>query len=200
MEYYLAVIAFTFVGAITPGPNNIMLMASGLNHGVRKSMPHYFGICLGFPVMALFVGLGMGALFIEYPRIHQVMKVVGVVYLCYLAWKIANTGNSKASDNIGAPLTFMQAAAFQWVNPKAWAIAAGAIAAFTVAGRIMQSIAFITFAFLLAGFVCMGLWLALGAKLKKLLRNHRRIRYFNLTMAILLLLSIVPLITSEVPA
>lgn len=127
-------------------------------------MPHYFGICLGFPVMALFVGLGMGALFIEYPRIHQVMKVVGVVYLCYLAWKIACAGNSKASDNIGAPFTFMQAAAFQWVNPKAWAIAAGAVAAFTVSGRIMQSIAFITFTFLLAGFVCMGLWLALGAK------------------------------------
>lgn len=200
MEYYLAVIAFTFVGAITPGPNNIMLMASGLNHGIHKSLPHYLGICLGFPVMVLFVGFGFGAVFIQYPRMHQVIKVVGVVYLCYLAWKIANAGNPKASEGVGAPFTFLQAAAFQWVNPKAWAIAAGAIAAFTVVGRVSQSIAFITFSVLLAGFVGMGVWLMLGTSLKKLLRYDRRISYFNITMAILLLLSIVPLVKSDLSA
>lgn len=175
-------------------------MASGLNHGIRRSLPHDLGICLGFPVMVLFVGLGMGALFIEYPRVHQMIKIVGAIYLCYLAWKIASTGNSKTSDSHGAPFTFLQAAAFQWVNPKGWAIAAGAVAAFTVAGRIPQSIAFVTFSFFFTGLVCMGLWLALGARLKILLRDHRRIRYFNIMMAILLLASVVPLITSDLPA
>ncbi len=199
MEYYLAVIAFTFIGGITPGPNNIMLMVSGLNHGVRKSLPHYFGICIGFPAMVLIVGFGMGALFIQYPLAHQIIKVIGVIYLCYLAWKIANAGNSRVSSETRAPFTFTQAAAFQWVNPKAWTIAVGAIAAFTVAERIPLSIAFITLSYLVAGFVCMGTWLIMGASLKALLNNGRRVRYFNIAMAILLLLSIVPLVKSQLP-
>lgn len=200
MEYYLAVVAFTFVGALTPGPNTIMLMVSGLNHGVRKSVPHYLGVCLGFPLLVLIIGLGMGALFIQYPFIHQGVKIIGVLYLCYLAWKIANAGGSDVSGGTGTPLTFMQAAAFQWVNPKAWAVAASAVAAFTIAGRIPQSIAFIAFACLTTGFITMGLWLVMGASLKMWLGNERRVRVFNITMAVVLLLSIVPMVASEFPA
>lgn len=196
MDYYLAVLVFTFVGAITPGPNNIMLMASGLNHGIQKSIPHYMGISFGFPVMVAAVGLGMGVAFTTYPNLHRLISILGAVYLLYLAWKIANAGNPKASDEIQAPLTFAQAACFQWVNPKAWVVAVGAIAAYTVPGRVAESVGFIIFAFLVAGLVCMGIWLKLGAGLRAFLQDTRRIQYFNIAMAALLILSVIPILIS----
>lgn len=112
---------FTFVGAITPGPNNIMLMTSGVNHGVRNSISHYLGISFGFPILVAAVGLGMGIVFSIHPNLHRLISVLGVTYLLYLAWKIANAGDPKASRDVQAPLTFIQAACFQWINPKAWA-------------------------------------------------------------------------------
>lgn len=171
-------------------------MASGLNHGIRKSMPHYLGISFGFPVMVAAVGLGMGAAFTMYPNLHRLISILGSSYLLYLAWKIANAGNPKASVEVKAPLTFVQAASFQWVNPKAWIIALGAIAAYTVPGRVVESIWFILFAYLLAGLVCMAIWLKLGAGLRHFLQDSRRIHYFNIAMAALLVLSVVPMLLS----
>jgi threonine/homoserine/homoserine lactone efflux protein len=197
VEYYLAVITFTFVGAVTPGPNNIMLMASGLNHGLRKSVPHYLGISFGFPVMVAAVGLGMGAVFTRYPYLHRLIAWVGIGYLLFLAWKVANAGNPHAAGKIRAPLTFLQAASFQWVNPKAWVIATGAIAAFTRPGLVVESIAFIVLSYLLAGLLAMGLWLKLGQSLQAFLHGTR-IRHFNIAMGVLLVLSVVPVLFSEV--
>lgn len=200
MDYYLAVMTFTFVGSITPGPNNIMLMASGLNHGVRRSIPHYLGISFGFPVMVAAVGLGMGMLFTAQPNFHRLVSILGATYLLYLAWKIANAGNPKASRDVRAPLTFAQAASFQWVNPKAWVIAIGAIATFTIPGHVTESIGFIIFSYLVAGLLCMGIWLKLGASLKALLQGRRRIHYFNCAMAALLVLSVIPMLISALEA
>lgn len=200
MEYYLAVLTFTFVGAGTPGPNNLMLLASGVNYGVRRSLPHYFGICIGFPAMALAVALGLGALFIAYPALHLAIKVAGIAYLLYLAWKIANMGNAEADPQVQAPLTFWQAAVFQWVNPKAWVIIVGAIATFTVPGRVTEQLSFLIFAFALAGFVCMAIWLTLGVSLQRLLEVPKRRRVFNVAMALLLVASVIPMALTEVTA
>lgn len=193
MEYYFSLITFTFVAGITPGPNNMMLMASGLNHGMRKSMPHYLGICLGFPAMVTIVGFGLGAVFTQYPRIYFYMKIVGIVYLLYLAWKIANAGHIKAGKKIGAPFSFIQAAAFQWLNPKAWAIAIGALATFTAKEGFAQSMLIVIFVYFVMGFICMGIWLKLGQSLQVFLHTQRRVNVFNVAMASLLVLSIIPI-------
>ncbi len=192
MDYYLSLITFTFVAGITPGPNNIMLLASGLNHGIRKSMPHYLGICIGFPIMVTVVGFGLGALFEQYPGIFIYIKVSGIAYLLYLAWKTANAGNSSASKNVRQPLTFVQAAAFQWLNPKAWVIAVGALAAFTTPENVTQSGVTITLIYFVMGFLCMAIWLKLGQGLQQSLSKGNRIHYFNITMAVLLALSVIP--------
>lgn len=197
-EFYLSVLVFCFVTTITPGPNNIMVMASGLNHGIKKSMPHYLGISLGFPVMVAVIGFGLGAIFLQYPVIHQVIKVLGISYLLYLAWKIANAKKANSSESLKKPFTFLQAAAFQWVNPKAWVMAIGAIATFTNGdSNIQGQILFIIFAFVMACSICTGSWLVLGVALQKFLQNPKQLQYFNITMAVLLVLSIVPMIFSD---
>ena len=194
MEYYLSLITFTFVAGITPGPNNMMLLASGLNHGIRKSMPHYLGICIGFPIMVAVVGFGLGALFEQYPSIYIYIKISGISYLLYLAWKIANAGNSSASSKIRQPLTFIQAATFQWLNPRAWVIAIGALAAFTTPENVTQSVVAIILIYFVMGFICMAIWLKLGQGLQLFLHSGRRTEYFNIIMAVLLALSVIPMV------
>lgn len=195
MEIFWAVLFFAFSTTITPGPNNVMIMSSGVNYGIKASLPHWLGICLGFPFMVLLVGLGFGVIFDRYPHLHQLIKILGTAYLLYLAYKIASakpehivTGKSKA-------LTFWQAALFQWVNGKAWVMASGAMAAFTtVAGIYWFEISAITLAFLLVAFPCVGIWLLFGAVLKKVLNNPIAQRIFNLLMGLILLLSVMPVL------
>lgn len=197
MEYYLSIILFCLVTSITPGPNNIMLMSSGLNHGVLKTVPHISGIIVGFPLMVAALGFGLGTLFLNYPVIHQVIKIAGISYLMFLAWKIANTSNANAGKPLKEPLTFMQAAAFQWLNPKAWVIGIGAIATFTTVGNIEIQVIIIVFTYLFVGAFSMGLWLLMGASLQKILRSQNQLKVFNVVMAILLVLSIVPIVITE---
>lgn len=198
MEYLVSLMAFTFVTTITPGPNNIMLLASGINHGVRRSLPHYIGVCFGFLFLVVCVGIGLGALFKQSPLLHQTLQLVGAVYLVYFAWKIASTKSASSSMEIQRPITFIQAFLFQWVNPKAWIIAIGAIATFTVQSRIAASIAAIAVMYLVMGLLTMGLWMTLGASLQKILSTGKRRRIFNLFMAILLLLSIAPILSGPI--
>ncbi len=198
MEYYLSLITFTFVGSITPGPNNLMLVVSGLNHGIRKSLPHYFGVCIGFALMVSMIGFGLGTIFLSFPGIYLSIKVLGISYLLFLAWKIANAGSMKASSELRKPLTFLQGAAFQWVNPKAWIISLGALAAFTVQDKVAESVTAIVMAYVVSGLICMGLWLWLGQGLQRFLKEEKRIRLFNIVMAALLVLSVIPMILSEI--
>lgn len=132
MELVFAIALFAFSSGITPGPNNIMLMTSGVNFGIRLSLPHLAGICIGFPCMVLAIGLGLSAVFQAYPLLHLIIKYVGIAYLLYLAWLIANSSSRMEGKQTAKPLSFVQAAAFQWVNPKGWIMAVGAIATFTV--------------------------------------------------------------------
>jgi len=195
MEYLLSLMLFTFIASVTPGPNNIMLFASGINHGIKKSLPHYFGICIGFLLLVASVGFGLGALFKQSPFLHQVLKIVGSLYLVYFAWKIGSANSASSNNEKRNPITFFEAALFQWVNPKAWVIAIGAIATFTIQSSVVKSIATIIVMYFFMGLLAMGIWLTLGAGLQRLLNNGKRRRIFNICMAILLLLSIVPIIS-----
>ncbi|MBE9540017.1 MAG: LysE family translocator [Proteobacteria bacterium] len=195
MEYYFAILLFAFTATITPGPNNVMIMTSGVNYGVRRSLPHFFGICLGFPVMVILVGLGIGAVFERFPLVHEVIKVVGVAYLLYLSWRIATSSPVSLEGGEGKPLTFWQAVLFQWVNPKAWVMVTGAVAAFTsVSNGIYFQVLLITSAFVLAVFPCVAIWMTFGLGLKKLLKDPSHQRIFNVAMAVLLVSSIAPVI------
>lgn len=190
---YLAIIAFAITTCVTPGPNNAMIMASGLNYGIRKSVPHYLGICLGFPAMVVAVGLGISQLFDRFPVLHVLLKLLGVAYLSYLAYKIATAPVTGSNETHGKPFTFVQAAAFQWVNPKAWVLAIGATVTYTVLGEAYTSqVLLIALIFLVFGAPCIMLWLWFGASLKSILQKPEYVKIFNLSMATLLMLSLIP--------
>lgn len=195
MELILAIALFAFSSGITPGPNNIMLMTSGVNFGVKRSIPHLMGISLGFPTMILAIGLGLSALFQTYPVIHQIIKVIGITYLLYLSWLIANSSSKMEGKTIAKPFSFIQAAAFQWVNPKGWIMAVGAIATFTsVQQDLTAQVITIATVFLFIAFPCALVWLGFGVVLKRLLKNPRQQKIFNISMAVLLVASIIPMI------
>jgi len=186
---------FALSSAITPGPNNVMLMSSGVNYGVRRSLPLVFGVMLGFPAMFVAIGLGLGSIFQRYPFLHEGITIAGVSYLLYLAWKIAGSGKPDLTDTKARPLTFIQAALFQWVNPKAWIMAVGAIAAFTTAGPdINQQVVRIAGIFMMASVPSAWTWLLFGVGLQRLLADDQRRQRFNWLMAALLVLSIIPVV------
>ena len=194
MEYF-SLIVFSMVACVTPGPNNTMIMTSGLNYGVKRSLPHFFGIVLGFPTMVMAVGLGLATAFEQYPLLHTLLKLVGAAYLSYLAYRIASAPVSKLSETKGKPFSFLQAAAFQWVNPKAWMLAVGATATYTVAGESYGlQVLTISFIFLFFGAPCILLWLWFGTSLKNLLQKPQSVKIFNYTMAALLMLSLLPVL------
>ena len=193
MDMVLPILLFAFTASITPGPNNIMIMASGLNFGTVRSLPHLFGICLGFPVMVILIGMGLGAIFEQLPILHEIIKAVGVIYLLYLAWRIANAEKSDQRKPPGKPLTFIQSALFQWVNPKGWIMATSAIAAYTTVGAdVLIQVFLIAFIFLLVTFPSAGSWLVFGIGLKRFLDQSEYRRIFNICMALLLVASIIP--------
>ena len=190
---YAAIIVFAITTCVTPGPNNAMIMTSGLNYGIRRSMPHYGGICLGFPLMVVAVGLGIARLFEQYPPLHVILKLGGAAYLSYLAWKIASAPVSEINETRGKPFSFLQAAAFQWVNPKAWVLAVGATVTYTViSDTYVSQVLVIALIFLVFGAPCIMLWLWFGASLKTILQKPGYVRIFNISMAILLMGSLIP--------
>ena len=195
MELYLAIIIFAASATVTPGPNNIMLMTSGLNYGVKNSIPHLLGICFGFPAMVMMVGLGFSVVFEMYPLFHEVIKVLGVAYLLYLAWLIGSSSPTSLDMENSRPLSFTQAALFQWVNPKAWVMATGAVSAYTsFSSDIFSQVIIIALAFFIVAFPCVGIWLVFGVGLKKYLHSPKHQKIFNLSMAALLVGSVFPVL------
>ncbi len=194
MDFYLPLILFVISASVTPGPNNVMIMSSGVNHGVKKSLPHLFGIAVGFTVMVFAVGMGFGFVFEKYPVIHKIIKVVGIIYLLFLAWLIA-TSNSSLENNDAKPFSFFQAALFQWVNPKAWVMITGAVAAFTtVSANLFSEVVIIALLFFSLGAPCVCIWLFFGVALKKYMSSPKHLKVFNISMALLLVVSILPAI------
>jgi threonine/homoserine/homoserine lactone efflux protein len=159
----VAIIPFAISMSLSPGPNNIMVTASAVNFGFNRTLPHMLGIALGFQVMLIAIGLGLGSIFHVYPQIHTLLKYVGAAYLLFLAYQIANAGKPKEAGGQSKPLTFLQAALFQWVNPKAWIIAVTAISAFTdpEAGAYWQIVT-ISVVFALIAFLSVAIWAAFG--------------------------------------
>ena len=192
-ELFLALALFAFVSSITPGPNNLMLMASGANFGFRRTIPHMLGVALGFVFMVVLVGAGLVQIFDAFPISYTVLKVASVTYLLYLAWKIAHAGPVESSDSTGTPMTFLQAASFQWVNPKAWAMALTAISAYAP-NQTLWAIFLVAAVFGLINLPSVGSWTILGQQMARFLTNPRRLTQFNWLMAVLLVASLYPVI------
>jgi threonine/homoserine/homoserine lactone efflux protein len=188
-ETLAALAAFALVTSVTPGPNNMMLLASGANFGFRRTVPHMLGISLGHAVMVAGVGLGIMALFERFPLAHRLLTVASVACMLWLAWKIANAAPPAPGKPGGRPFSFLQAAAFQWVNPKAWAMAMGAITLYAPA-RDAAAIAVVAGVFAAVNLPSVGLWAAAGQGLRGWLAAPARLRAFNWTMAALLVASL----------
>ena len=193
MDILLALLLFAAASVFTPGPNNLMLMTSGANFGLRRSLPHMAGVAYGLPLMIIPVGLGVMQLFDLWPASYIVLKVASVAYMLWLAWKIAHAAAPGSGTGAGQPLTFLQAAGFQWVNPKAWSMSLGAITLYATT-RDLVSILWVAGAFAFAGTFSATTWTTLGTALRRALSNPRRLRLFNWTMAVLLVLSMIPVL------
>jgi threonine/homoserine/homoserine lactone efflux protein len=185
-----AMIAFCFVASVTPGPNNLMLMTSGVNFGFRRTLPHLIGVVLGFTLMVALVGFGLDAIFSRFPQLLPAMRYLGAAYMLWLAYKIATAGPLREGGNGGAPLGFFAAAAFQWVNPKGWVMAVGALTAYAVVDDYARNVIIIALTYLIVGFPSSGAWAALGASMRRALADPRVARPFNWAMAALLVASI----------
>lgn len=194
LEVLIALSIFALVSTVTPGPNNLMLMASGANFGFKRTIPHMFGIGLGFGFMIFLVGMGLMGVFEAFPVSHQILKTLSVIYLVYLAYKIAASGQPSSEGSLKSnPLTFLQACAFQWVNPKAWSMALTAISVYSP-DRTLLSIFIISSIFALVNVPSVSLWTLLGQKISGLLHDPIRLKVFNFTMAGCLLASIYPVL------
>ncbi len=188
-----ALALFAFVTSITPGPNNLMLMASGANFGFRRTIPHMLGVGLGFVVMCALVGAGLSRVFDLWPASYTILKVASVAYLVVLARKIALAAAPGRADADARPITFLQAAAFQWVNPKAWAMALSAIAAYAP-DRSLDAVLLVAAVFGAINLPAVGTWAVLGQQMRRVLANPARLRAFNWTMAALLVASLWPVL------
>lgn len=184
---------FAFVSSITPGPNNMMLMASGANFGFRRTIPHMLGIGIGFTIMIVLVGIGLMQVFDAIPALHGILTVIGIAYLVWLAWKIAHADMPSTEGSKGRPMTFLQAALFQWVNPKAWQMGLTAITLYAP-DRTWQAIALVAVMFGLINLPSVSTWTVLGQQLRRILSSRRRLQLFNWTMAALLLASLIPVL------
>ncbi|MEM7257489.1 MAG: LysE family translocator [Pseudomonadota bacterium] len=186
----IALVVFSFVSSITPGPNNIMLFASGVNFGLYRTWPHAFGIAFGFGVLLLAVGLGVGAVVDRSVVVMALLKFLGGAYMIYRAWRIA-TASGVESVEVGArPMTFFEAALFQWVNPKAWVMAITAMSAYTQEGDYRANVIIVIVVFVLVNFPSVTCWAGFGQLLSGWLADPRRRRWFNLSMGGALVLSL----------
>jgi len=191
---FYAFLAFMVVMYFTPGPNNIMLLASGLTYGFRRTIPHIAGIVIGFAFMIAAVGLGLGTVFLAYPILQTILKYAGAAYLIYLAAVIALSGPTTPDGETGrGPMTFWGAAMFQWINAKGWVIVIGTITAYAAIAQFPINIAIQTLVSLLVGAVSTVVWVLFGTALP-VLTSERLVRAFNILMAILLLASLYPVV------
>ncbi|MBO9131657.1 LysE family translocator [Rhizobium sp. B230/85] len=187
----VALLGFAFVTTVTPGPNNLMLMASGANFGFRRTLPHMLGIVAGVSIMTLLLGIGLMALFDIVPMMYGALKVVSIAYLLWLAYKIATSASVEQRASKSRPMTFLQAAGFQWVNPKAWAMGLSAITLYAPE-RSLVSVFVVAIAFVC--FPAISVWAWLGTVIRQWLSNSARLRAFNIVMALLLVASLYPIL------
>ncbi|MGO6927534.1 LysE family translocator [Rhizobium ruizarguesonis] len=185
LDTFLALVLFAFTTSITPGPNNMMLFASGVNFGFRRTIPHMFGIG---------VGLGLGALLHTVPMVYTALKFAGGAYLVWIAWKIASSRSLSEGRSGVEPMSFFAAAAFQWVNPKAWVMAVTAMATYTNPQLYLVSVLIVGLAFAAVNVPSVSTWAGFGSALREWLSDPVRLKWFNISMATLLVLSLWPML------
>ncbi len=195
-DTFFASLVFALVASATPGPNNFMLLASGAHFGFRRTIPHMIGITVGFSVLLVAVGFGLGALFNAVPALRNILKIAGAAVLVYLAWKIGSARKmSKAGDeNVAKPMSFFAAALFQWVNPKGWVMAISAMALYTNAERPFVSVLLVTLCFAIVVTPSVSAWAGFGTALRGFLAEPRRLKWFNISMGLLLAATVVPIL------
>lgn len=190
----LAFALFVFVTSVTPGPNNLMLLASGANHGFVRTLPHMAGIALGCALMTVLVGAGLGGLLTASPRLYAVLHYAAAAYLLVLAWRIARSGPASPGGVRRPPLSFLQAAAFQWVNPKAWVIVTGAVATYAPRDGFLRNVGVIAVVMAVVMAPSIAVWAGCGMAVRRWLGTAGRARAFNVGMASLLVLSLLPML------
>lgn len=193
-SFLLPLAMFSFVSSVTPGPNNVMLTASGASFGYRRTVPHMLGITVGVVVMVLLVGAGLGAVFEQEPRIYTALKYLGAAYLVWLAWKIAGSSGVDSGSTKARPFGFWQAAAFQWVNPKAWIMAIGVIATYTPRENFFMNLVWAALVLGVVNYPSVSVWTLFGSAVGRVLRSPQALKRFNGCMAGLLLLSLYPVL------
>ncbi len=194
-ELALAAGAFILASSITPGPNNTMLMASGVNFGMRRTLRHLAGVQMGFGIMLLAVGLGLHAVMAQFPGFYDVLRFAGAAYMLVIAWKLATAqGASGDVQRPAHPMGFWAAVAFQWVNPKAWVMAVTFMSTYPPAQAGLAQIAPLVLLFAVLGTPCSALWAAFGSTLRSFLQDPKRLRIFNITMALALVASLYPML------
>jgi threonine/homoserine/homoserine lactone efflux protein len=187
-------VGFAFVTSITPGPNNTMLLQSGVHYGLRATVPHMLGINLGLALLVACVALGLGHLLMGQPKLYLALRYACAAYMVFLVWRIGTAGDIDTQDHAAdRPMRFSEAAMFQWINPKVWVLALGAAASYPVGSTVAHDALVITAICALINAPCLIAWAGFGAGVRDVLSTPRRVNAFNWTMAVLLALSIVPL-------
>ncbi len=204
-DIFISVCMFAFVSSITPGPNNTMILASGVNFGLRRSLGHLWGISLGFGFMLVVIGLGLHTVLQTYPVVLEVLRYAGAAYLLWLAYQLATASPPQASSPDSAvadraavaaarPMGFWAAVAFQWVNPKAWVMAMTAMTAYLPGNATTLQVLLLSGLFTLINLPCVGCWAAFGSAMRRFLQDPLHLRIFNVTMALGLVASIAPML------
>jgi threonine/homoserine/homoserine lactone efflux protein len=194
-DTFVALFVYAVVTSVTPGPNNFMLLASGVNFGFWRTIPHMCGIGFGFFTLLIGVGAGLGAVLAAFPQLHLLLKIAGGAYLLYLAWKIATSRTlAKHGEARAHPMTFVEASLFQWVNPKAWVMAVTAMALYADPARPVWSMFLVSLVFALTNFPCVSLWAGFGVALRGFLADPVRLKWFNIAMGVALALTLVPML------
>jgi threonine/homoserine/homoserine lactone efflux protein len=187
-------LVFAVVSSVTPGPNNLMLMASGSAFGLKRTVPHLAGVVIGFGLMTLAVGLGLAGLLRTAPIVFVVLKWAAVAYILYIAWRMVRAKGPGVGGTDGRPISFLAAAGFQWINPKAWVMAVGAVGAYAGRGHFVADVALIAATFVLVNIPTALVWASFGAAIRRWFRKPGHLKAFNWTMAALLVASLYPLV------
>ncbi len=192
-QQLFALMTFAFVSTVSPGPNNIMLMTSGANVGFMRTIPHMLGIVLGFSLMVILIGIGLMGVFTAYPIAHQALQVGCIIYLVYLAMKIALSRPVSSNASTYKPMSFLAAANFQWINPKAWSMALTAVSVYNVSAS-WQGVIIVSLVFAVMNIPSVSVWTIAGKQLQAFLNSPSKIKSFNFGMAGLLLASTLPML------
>lgn len=191
---FFAFLMFAFVSSITPGPNNTMLLISGVNFGFRRTIPHMLGVTIGFAILVIVSGMGLGAMFIKWPILETILRYVCALYLLYLAWQILRSSQVDAQGEAKKPISFWQAVIFQWANPKAWVMAIIGVTTYVPADHFLLNITVLIGFYIIFVSSSGSIWILFGNWIQKFLHRPHYLRRFNLVMAILLVLSLFPLL------